>query len=94
MKKVGLSSCGTLPAFGNFGDYDRYQGVKELMPFAKAVSAKSHHFDADGNETSTDYRRMMKIVDGCGNVLFKYGTTRNGSYSRKTERERASSLSL
>ena len=66
MKKVGLSSCGTLPDFGNFGDYDRYQGVKELMPFAKAVSAKSHHFDADGNETSTDYRRMMKIVDDAG----------------------------
>ena len=32
------------------------------MPFAKAVSAKSHVFDEDGNETNTDYRRMMKIV--------------------------------
>ncbi len=32
------------------------------MPFAKAVSAKSHDFDESGNETSTDYRRMMKIV--------------------------------
>jgi hydroxypyruvate isomerase len=36
------------------------------MPFAKAVSAKSHDFDADGNETKTDYVRMMKIVLAAG----------------------------
>jgi L-ribulose-5-phosphate 3-epimerase len=67
MKKVNNPRCGTLPDFGNFdlGDgtkYDRYKGVKEMMPFAKAVSAKSHDFDEKGNETATDYRRMMKIV--------------------------------
>jgi hypothetical protein len=32
------------------------------MPFAKGVSAKSHEFDAEGNETKSDYRRLMKIV--------------------------------
>jgi L-ribulose-5-phosphate 3-epimerase len=67
MKKVNHPRCGTLPDFGNFtledGTlYDRYRGVEEMMPFAKAVSAKSHDFDAKGDETSTDYRRMMKIV--------------------------------
>jgi sugar phosphate isomerase/epimerase len=62
MKMVGLKNCGTLPDFGNFGDYDRYQGVEELMPFAKGVSAKSHSFDDKGNETKTDYLKMMKIV--------------------------------
>ena len=36
------------------------------MPFAKAVSAKSHDFDAEGNETKTDYMRMMKIVKDAG----------------------------
>ncbi|MEX0586578.1 MAG: sugar phosphate isomerase/epimerase family protein [Pirellulales bacterium] len=66
MKEVGLKNCGTLPDFGNFGSYDRYQGVKELMPFAKGVSAKSHDFDASGNETKTDYRKMMKIVLDAG----------------------------
>jgi L-ribulose-5-phosphate 3-epimerase len=71
MKKVGLPTCGTLPDFGNFHlgggkQYDRYKGVAELMPFAKAVSAKSHDFDAEGNETHTDYRRMMKIVVDAG----------------------------
>jgi sugar phosphate isomerase/epimerase len=62
MKAVNLPNCGTLPDFGNFGDYDRYKGVEELMPFAKGVSAKSHEFDSDGSEIRSDYRRMMKIV--------------------------------
>lgn len=71
MKQVDLPNCGTLPDFGNFrvtGDqwYDRYQGVEELMPFAKAVSAKSHDFDSEGNETKTDYFKMMKIVLAAG----------------------------
>lgn len=62
IQSVGRDNCGTLPDFGNFGDYDRYQGVKELMPFAKGVSAKSHDFDDEGNETHTDYFKMMPIV--------------------------------
>jgi L-ribulose-5-phosphate 3-epimerase len=62
METVDLPNCGTLPDFGNFGNYDRYQGVRELMPFAKAVSAKSHDFDENGNETRTDYFKMMDIV--------------------------------
>jgi L-ribulose-5-phosphate 3-epimerase len=70
MKLVNMDNCGTLPDFGNFvisrgpnpEEYDRYQGVEELMPFAKAVSAKSYDFDEEGNETTIDYRRMMKIV--------------------------------
>ncbi|MEX0717186.1 MAG: sugar phosphate isomerase/epimerase family protein [Planctomycetaceae bacterium] len=66
MKKVDLENCGTLPDFGNFLDYDRYLGTQELMPWAKLVSAKSHEFDAQGNETRTDYRRMMKIVVDSG----------------------------
>jgi sugar phosphate isomerase/epimerase len=73
IRKVGLKNCGTLPDFGNFTidkttgeEYDRYKGVQEMMPFAKGVSAKSHDFDAAGNETHTDYRRMMKIVLAAG----------------------------
>ena len=66
MKKVGLDNCGTLPDFGNFGSYDRYKGVTETMPFAKSVSAKSHDFDEQGNEKSTDFLKMMKIVLAAG----------------------------
>src|SRR5262249_55037414 len=66
IKSVNLPNCGTLPDFGNFGSYDRYKGVQELMPFAKGVSAKSQDFDAEGNETKTDYKRMLKIVLDAG----------------------------
>ena len=66
MKAVDLPNCGTLPDFGNFHGYDRYQGVKETMPWAKSVSAKSHDFDEQGNETRTDYVKMMKIVVDAG----------------------------
>ena len=72
IKAVNHPRCGTLPDFGNFhigqnSDgtdiwYDRYQGVREMMPLAKAVSAKSYDFDAQGNETHTDFRKMMRIV--------------------------------
>jgi sugar phosphate isomerase/epimerase len=81
MQEVGMENCGTLPDFGNFcirrndsedwgagcaEEYDRYKGVRELMPFAKAVSAKSHDFDAQGRETNTDYVRMLQIVKDAG----------------------------
>ena len=77
IRKVDLDNCGTLPDFCNFWikrpkyggkgiEYDRYLGVAALMPFAKAVSAKSHQFDSDGNETKTDYAKMMQIVFDAG----------------------------
>jgi sugar phosphate isomerase/epimerase len=71
IKKVDHKRAGTLPDFGNFRlaegkEYDRYKGVKEMMPFAKGVSAKTHDFDDKGNETHTDYRKMMKIVLDAG----------------------------
>jgi L-ribulose-5-phosphate 3-epimerase len=71
MKGVNLPTTGTLPDFGNFpksgpGAYDRYLGVAEMMPYAKGVSAKSYGFDAEGNETTIDYRRMVKIVVDAG----------------------------
>lgn len=71
IRKVDNPNCGTLPDFANFRisaeeEYDRYLGMKELMPFAKGVSAKSHDFDEEGNETRTDYYKMLKIVKEAG----------------------------
>ena len=71
IKNVNQPRCGTLPDFGNFHisrdeRYDYYKGVKEMMPFAKAVSAKSYDFDDSGNETTLDYKRMMHIVLSAG----------------------------
>ncbi|MBT8312308.1 MAG: TIM barrel protein, partial [Flavobacteriaceae bacterium] len=81
MQTVNMENCGTLPDFGNFcirrndpsdyskgcaEQYDIYQGVEELMPYAKAVSAKSHNFDEAGNETEIDYAKMLQIVKDAG----------------------------
>ncbi len=71
MQRADHPGVGTLPDFGNFkisadNEYDRYQGVTELMPYAKAVSAKSHDFDGAGNEIHTDYARMLGIVRNAG----------------------------
>lgn len=71
IRSVNKRNCGTLPDFDNFDIsetnwYDRYQGVTELMPFAKYVSAKTVDFDAEGNCTETDYVRMLTIVKAAG----------------------------
>jgi sugar phosphate isomerase/epimerase len=75
IRQAAHPRCGTLPDFGNFRisaneEYDRYKGVAELMPFAKGVSAKSNDFDEKGNETRTDYGRMLKIVLDAGYTGF------------------------
>ena len=81
MKTVNMDNCGTLPDFGNFcitrnedggckEMYDKYKGVTELMPYAKAVSAKSNDFDAAGNDINIDYVRMLKIVKDAGYIGF------------------------
>lgn len=69
--RVQHARIGTLPDFGSFRidreeTYDRYLGVAELMPSARAVSAKSYDFDAAGEETTIDYTRMLRLVVGAG----------------------------
>ena len=81
IQKINKPNCGTLPDFGNFclkredgsmwGSpclewYDKYKGVSEMMPYAKAVSAKSYDFDNNGEETTIDYKKMMDIVKSSG----------------------------
>ncbi len=80
MRQVNRSNVGTLPDFGNFclshpwGEtqsdcqnmYDRYQGVKEMLPFAKGVSAKTYDFDSQGEQPRMDYKRLLDIVKASG----------------------------
>ncbi len=76
IKAVGMDNVGTLPDFGNFciengpngcvNEYDRYKGIAELMPYAKAVSAKAHEFNENGDEVNSDFYRIMKIVKDSG----------------------------
>lgn len=47
-------------------EYDRYEGVRKMMPYAKGISAKTHKFDAAGNETETDFMRMFGIIKAAG----------------------------
>ena len=81
MKQVDMDNCGTLPDFGNFciereggarweaqciEEYDRYDGVQKMMPYAKGVSAKSYAFNEQGQETTIDYKKMLQIVKDAG----------------------------
>lgn len=59
----------TIEAFKNakvIATYDKYDGVKKLMPFAKGVSLKTHEIDATGREEKTDFKRILKIVKDAG----------------------------
>lgn len=47
-------------------EHDRYEGVRKMLPYAKGISAKTHKFDASGNEVETDFRRIFKIIKDAG----------------------------
>jgi sugar phosphate isomerase/epimerase len=47
-------------------EYDRYKGIAELMPYAKGVHAKTHLFNASGDDTETDFYKMFKIIKDSG----------------------------
>jgi sugar phosphate isomerase/epimerase len=81
IKEVNMENCGTLPDFGNFclrreggerwdascvEEFPRYEGVEKMMPYAKAVSAKSYSFDQNGREKTIDYKKMLQIVKNEG----------------------------
>lgn len=81
MEQVDMENCGTLPDFGNFcikreggvrweapctTEYNRYEGVRKMMPYAKGVSAKSYAFNEQGKETTIDYKKMLQIVKDSG----------------------------
>lgn len=79
--QISQTNCGTLPDFGNFciskdengtclDAYDRYLGMEELLPFAKAVSAKSYHFNENGDETLIDYYKIMTMIKATGYTGF------------------------
>jgi sugar phosphate isomerase/epimerase len=61
--QVESPRIGTCPDFGNFTEaQDRYEGLQILAPDAKHVHAKSYHFNDDGEETTIDFARCLKIL--------------------------------
>ena len=47
-------------------EYPTYQGIEEMLPYAKAVSAKTYEFDENGKETTLDIRRILKLIKESG----------------------------
>ena len=83
MEQVNNPFCGTLPDFGNFKVdhekgifYDPLIGLTEIIPYALGISAKSHNFTIQGQETTIDYPAMMNVVkasDFEGYIGIEYG---------------------
>jgi sugar phosphate isomerase/epimerase len=80
IREVGAPNLGTLPDFGNWcrsakwgstqvgceEAYDRYQGVREFLPYARGVSAKAYDFNERGEDRIIDYYEMLRIVRDSG----------------------------
>ena len=70
MENVDLKNVGVLGDFTNWTLErnpdtfypDPYKGIELLSPYIRAVSAKSETFSISGEEKSTDYKRMFKIL--------------------------------
>ncbi|MGI9551151.1 MAG: sugar phosphate isomerase/epimerase family protein [Aurantibacter sp.] len=82
LEQVNSPFLGTLPDFGNWclsaewgstqpsknceDMYPHEDGVADFLPFAKGVSAKTYDFDKEGDETSLDYPKLLKLVKDSG----------------------------
>jgi sugar phosphate isomerase/epimerase len=63
--RVNHPGCRLMPDFGKLRG-DIYAGTGAMMPHSAVVSAKTHEFDAAGNQVEFDYFRLMKIVADSG----------------------------
>lgn len=65
IKKVNSPHLGVLPDFGNIYEFDRYEAIKKLAPYAKGISVKTH-FKKDGTHPEYDIARLIKICQEVG----------------------------
>ncbi|MEM9444508.1 MAG: TIM barrel protein [Verrucomicrobiota bacterium] len=66
VKTFGHDHCWLMPDFGKMKGTDIYQGTEDMMPYAKAISAKTHNINEDGSAEGFDYPRLMKIINDTG----------------------------
>jgi L-ribulose-5-phosphate 3-epimerase len=76
MARADSANLGMLPDWGNFAtDSDIYAEVAGMMPLARAVSAKCYDFDANGQEATIDFPRLIRIIKDanyCGYLGIEY----------------------
>ncbi len=65
MRQLRHPHCRLMPDFGKLTG-DVYEGTRAMMPFAAVVSAKTHEFDATGNQVEFDYFHLIRIVAAAG----------------------------
>ena len=78
MEGVNLKNVGILGDFTNWilernpNTYypDPYKGIELLSPYIRAVSAKSDRFDKNGEETTTDFKKMFSILKNASDFVF------------------------
>jgi L-ribulose-5-phosphate 3-epimerase len=80
LNAVSHPRCGTRASFGSatLGN-ERLRYLRELMPAARSVCAKSYDFDDRGDESHINYAQMLKIVLDAGfrgHVAIEYEGTR------------------
>lgn len=80
LNAVSHPRCGSRASFGSatLGN-ERLRQLRELMPSARSVCAKSYDFDDRGEELSINYAQMLKIVMDAGyrgHVAIEYEGTR------------------
>jgi sugar phosphate isomerase/epimerase len=76
MEKVNHANLGVYADLDNFfmggwnhspqRRYDTIQGLEDLAPYTRGVSAKTYSFKANGQEMTIDYTRCMKILTDAG----------------------------
>lgn len=65
MERLRHPHCRLMPDFGKLRG-DVYAGTQAMMPHSAVISAKTHEFDAAGNQVEFDYFRLMKIIATAG----------------------------
>ena len=66
--------------------YDKYKGVEEMLPYAKGISAKSISFKDNGEEETTDFKRMVNLIKDYsykGYMAIEYSGGFMSKYSNK-----------
>lgn len=60
MKMVNSPHFGTLPDFGNIYEFDRYDAIRKLVPYAKGISVKTK-FRPNGSHPEFDLEKLLRI---------------------------------